>query len=833
MTRKIAFLGGLFLLCACVLVLQIVETRVLSVISYYHLAFFAISMAMFGMTAGSLIVYFNQEFFTPERLLANLSWIASAFAVTVVLSTVVLISTVLLDPGFGFVLSAVLWLKLIAALVPPYIFAGMGISLALTRSPWPVGLVYGFDLAGAAFGCLGALVLMSTLDGVSAMLMVGALGAAAALAFARGCSDAEARAVVLPSWLRMLHRPGALLVVFALLALGNAAIHPHGLLLSFAKGKAEDPRISEHMQWNSYSRIRAEKTVHESPAMWGASPTMPETEVDQRYMNIDGDAGTAMYRFSGNLQEVDFLKYDVTSLAYYIRNQGRSAVIGVGGGRDLLTAYLFGFRDVTGVELNPIFISYFTSRFRDFNHLADLRGVRLEADEARSWFASVGRDRQFDLVQMSMIDTWAATGVGAFSLSENGLYTVQGWRHFMASLAPSGVFTVSRWYAPDNVDETGRLVSLAKATLLDMGVADPAQHLVLASYANLSTLIVGRAPFSAEDLATLRDAANRLGFSILISPGQPAASEALRQIMQAPDAAALGALSAKFHLDVSPPTDERPFFFNQLRLTDPVAMLRAMEANSGVIKGNLGATITLLIIVLLSFVLVVLTIILPALPSARQVSARLVGLGTAYFLLIGFGFMFVEIGLIQRLSLFLGHPVYGLAVGLFAIILSTGIGSLLSDRWPISDALSALSWCGLTALYLVLLPAWLPVLVGSFEAYSITVRALVAIVMILPLGLLMGFGFPTGMRLANAINARPTPWFWAINGAAGVLAASIAVAVNIAFSIKVSIWLGACCYLLTGIVAVALIHTSPSARGRMAAKGKLVSASARRGRSRA
>jgi hypothetical protein len=108
-----------------------------------------------------------------------------------VLSTVVLISTVLLDPRLGFILSAVLWLKLIAALVPPYIFAGMDISLALTRSPWPVGLVYGSDLAGAAFGCLGALMLMSTLDAVSAMLMVGALGAAAAVAFAHGCSDAE------------------------------------------------------------------------------------------------------------------------------------------------------------------------------------------------------------------------------------------------------------------------------------------------------------------------------------------------------------------------------------------------------------------------------------------------------------------------------------------------------------------------------------------------------------------------------------------------------------------------------------------------------------------
>ena len=191
MLRKAAFLAGLFLLCACVLILQIVETRILSVISFYHLAFFAISMAMFGITAGALIVYFNQDFFAPERLLAHLSWIAAAFALTAVLSTVVLISTVLINWPVRLVLSAMLWLKLIAGLLPPYVFAGMGISLALTRSPWPIGQVYGTDLAGASLGCLGALVLMSTVDGVSAMLMVAALGASAALAFAVGCTATE------------------------------------------------------------------------------------------------------------------------------------------------------------------------------------------------------------------------------------------------------------------------------------------------------------------------------------------------------------------------------------------------------------------------------------------------------------------------------------------------------------------------------------------------------------------------------------------------------------------------------------------------------------------
>jgi hypothetical protein len=394
---------------------------------------------------------------------------------------------------------------------------------------------------------------------------------------------------------------------------------------------------------------------------------------------------------------------------------------------------------------------------------------------------------------------------------------VEGWRKFLGSLAPNGVFTVSRWYSPKDVDETGRLLSLAKATLLDIGVPDPRRHLVLAAFDNLSTLIVSRAPFSRDDLARLHDITAQMGFSILVSPDAPEPSEVLQQIMAAPDVAALQALSAKFHLDVSPPTDDRPFFFNQLRITDPASMLRAMQADSGVIKGNLGATIVLLIIIALSFVLVVLTIALPALPSVRRVSRRLIGAGTVYFLLIGLGFMSVEIGVIQRLSLFLGHPVYGLAVGLFAIILSTGVGSLVSDRLPLSSPRRLMLWSGALAFYLGALPFWLPLFVGVFEASPIVIRAAAAVLMVAPLGLLMGFGFPTGMALVNALDTRPTPWFWAINGAAGVLAASIAVAVNIAFSISTSIWLSAICYLLVGAAALALVRESPVARGAVAA----------------
>jgi hypothetical protein len=175
--------------------------------------------------------------------------------------------------------------------------------------------------------------------------------------------------------------------------------------------------------------------------------------------------------------------------------------------------------------------------------------------------------------------------------------------------------------------------------------------------------------------------------------------------------------------------------------------------------------------------------------------------------------MFVEIGLIQRLSLFLGHPVYGLAIGLFGLILATGIGSLASELLPLRNAGRLIAWCGVTALALAALPLWLPQIVQAYQALPITGRAAVAIGLIAPVGLLMGFGFPTGMRLVNGIDPRPTPWFWAINGAAGVLAAGVAVLVSIAVSISACLWVGAACYLLLALAAVALARM----RGKAAA----------------
>jgi hypothetical protein len=806
------FLFGLFLICMCTLMLQIIETRILSVISYYHLAFFSISIAMFGITAGSLFVYFREKWFSPERLFENLVWICSAFAIAVELSALLLISTVLMIAGKSeFLMMVLLWLKLIVILVAPYFFAGMAISLALTRSPWPVPLVYSVDLVGAATGCLVVLAVLTFVDSVSALFFVGAVGALAAIFFASARrAGAFLSEPLLPvARFRIFARPSILAAAFALLAFGNAAIQPYGLKLSIVKNRLEsilpgtpNTRVLEFVRWNSFSRVHVRPSALETPAMWGPSSDMPPSVIEQRGMAIDGSAGTAMYRFDGDFGKLEFLKYDVTNLAYYIRHAGRAAVIGVGGGRDLLSAQLFGFRDVTGVELNPIFIDLLSRVFRSYNHLADLEGTRLFVDEARSWFAR--SSDHFDSIQMSLIDTWAATGVGAFSLSENGLYTLQGWRTFFDHLTPSGTFTVSRWYSPNNVAETGRMLSLAMATLIDERISSPREHIFLAATGTLATLIVARAPFTPEELAALTATADRLHFTILVSPQSPSKSPVLSKIITATTLQGLNEAVANYPLDLSAPTDERPFFFNQLRITDPASLWLALSSIAGVANGNLVATVTIAVVIVLSAILVLISAVVPSLPSVRRVTPRMAVLGSGYFILIGLGFMFVEIGLIQRISIYLGHPVYGMAIGLFGIIVSTGLGSLCSYRLSLLTGLRLQLWIGALGLYLIFLPYWFPVLINHFAAGGILVRAAVSLTAIVPSGVLMGFAFPTGMEIVNAIDSRPTPWFWAVNGAAGVLAAGIAVIVSIQSTISTTLWCGAACYLLLAPIAINL-----------------------------
>ena len=283
--------------------------------------------------------------------------------------------------------------------------------------------------------------------------------------------------------------------------------------------------------------------------------------------------------------------------------------------------------------------------------------MTFHVDEARSWFAR-STDR-FDLIQMSLIDTWAATGAGAYTLSENGLYTVEAWQQFLRHLTPAGVFTVSRWYGQGAVNETGRMVSLAVAAVMELGAKAPDRHIFLATSRRIATLVVSPSPLSSAAIKSLEEASEEYGYRILLGPGRDSSSEVLSRIVFSKSRQELFDYTSNLRLDLTPPTDERPFFFNQLPLHDLKKFFGETLPNLrlGVAKGNLRATVTLVILIGLSLLLVLCTIVVPLRPAIADVGRRLVFGGTAYFFLIGAGFMFFEIALLQRMSVFLGHPM--------------------------------------------------------------------------------------------------------------------------------------------------------------------------------
>ncbi len=803
MLDRFCFYAGVFCLTLSMLMLEVIQTRILSVMAWYYLAFFVISIAMFGMTAGSVWVYLKREQLSYDNLSQKLTFYTSAYA----LSVLFCLAMQLTIPLTGvFTASGVFaWAELTICVSIPFFLAGVAISLALTRSPYPIGYVYAVDLVGAAAGCLLVLVLLNYLDGPAAMLTAGTVGAFGAIFFS--FSHVGEWPYIKKGFNQLFLRPVLIFIGLTILCVANTQT-TKGLHPMFVKDNIE--RRNKNMlyeKWNSYSRVAVYNRGMRSAHLWGASAKFPDIQKEWRILNIDGAAGSPMYRFRGQSEELEFLKYDITNFAYYYKNSGKAAIIGIGGGRDILSAWYFGFRDITGIELNPINVNLLQNEkgFSDFCNVNTLPGVKLIADEARSWFAR--STEQFDLIQMSMIDTWAATGAGAFSLSENGLYTVEGWNIFLNHLKPDGVLTVSRWHAPGEINETGRMIALAAAALMDQGVTEPHKHIFIASVRNkLATLVLSRSPLDASAIQKLNQAAVGLEYVIVHSPDKSSDSVVLQNILSAKNRAELDAYTATLDLNLTPPTDDKPFFFNQLPFHKPAKLFEFLmniwegvsqtSVQEGVVFGNLLATRTLIMIVVLSILLVLATIVIPMLPALRETPLALISGGSAYFSVIGMGFMFVEIGFLQRLNVFLGRPAYSLSIVLFALILFTGAGSFLSERYKLNTCKRFVIWSLGLFVYLITLPFWAPFLFIWLQTVDIWIKCLFAVALISPAGFMMGYAFPSGMRLVQYIDNRPTPWFWAMNGAAGVLSSTLAVVISIALGIHWNFILGAICYLM-------------------------------------
>jgi len=771
---------------------EVVLTRLLSVMCWYYVAFVSVSMAMFGMTAGALMVQLRPAFFAEQLLPLRLCQSVLAVAISMPLSLLIMLSIPLdISLALQTVFSFLLFSSVIAV---PFFFAGVAVCIALTKMPFPMGRVYFVDLSGAACGCLGAVALLSIIDAPSAIFAISALLFLSAAAYAVYANKPRLRKRSLIA--------GALLAVIA----GLNSLTIHGIQPIWAKG-AFDRRVGVFAEvWNPISEVRFWKPIFDGPQMWGPSPHLPEFTVEAMHMTIDNDAGTEMIRFNGDLATVPFLRYDVTSIAAQLRRGGTAAVIGVGGGRDVLNCAANGFKRIVGIEINSAIVRMTSRRLDWYSGFSKIPGFELHNDEGRSYLTRSGE--RFDLIQASLVDTWAATSAGAMTLSENSLYTVDGWRIFYDHLKPGGLITFSRWYIEPQQSQTYRLFSVAYAMLLSEGVADPSRHLVLIGSGPVATLLASNQPFTPADLDALRRISGEMGFNIIYLPGETTAVPELRRIIASRTLEEMTSLQDENGADYSPTFDSSPYFFNGVHLR----ALPRFLTHQGHTR-NLLAIVFLLIFFVAAVILVMACIAVPAWAAYRQQkgSSPAPAGAIVYFIAIGLGFMCVEMAMMQQLSIFLGHPIYSMVVVLAGLIMSTGVGSFASDRWSVNSAwqgrIPPIAGALLVALYFSLV---LPVM-HAYTAALLWQRALICLLLIAPPGFVMGFCFPIGLRWMKALSQeRNLPWMWALNGAAGTLGSFVAMLVSMETSIGTCVLTGAAFYVLAAVALPRRPSTIPS-----------------------
>jgi hypothetical protein len=776
---------GVFFVAFSTLMFELLLTRLFSVVMWYHFAFVAISAALFGMTIGAIGVYLNREKLRQigeRKVMAQWSLYSglSMIAGLLVFVAVPIVPT----PFYGTIATAVI---VLSALSIPFIASGVVLALALTHFSARVGSVYAIDLLGAATGCFAVIFALRISDGSTAVFAAALVALFGSLAFAHRQPE-----------IKRLARIGIagtlILISISLFAIASGE-HPFRLI--WGKSILEPSSISE--EWNTFSRVSVYPREDRSPFGWGLSDKCDAMrEVEQLYLNIDGDAGTILTKFDGDTSKFGYLACDITNLVHHLIHGADVFIVGSGGGRDVLSALSFNALSVTAVELNDEILRAVNETFGDFTgHLDKDPRVTFANDEARSYLTR--DDSRYDIIQVSLIDTWAATAAGAFALSENALYTEEAWTLFMNRLTERGMLSVSRWYHGKFPAESYRTAALAVAALKNIGVEDPASHIALVTatpkqykrgtdHYGISTIIVSKNPMDIVNVTDIVQVSMKYDFEIQAAPHVPPSDEILATILSGD----MKKASTMINANINAPTDEQPFFFNFIR---PIDLITPANWKYHNLKSlGLLATMALVVLVFIAMVLMV--------PSRLKRVTLSKGAMTlaAYFLGIGIGFMAVEIGLLQRLSIFFGHPSYALLVALPTILVASGLGSMASDSRML-QRIPARTKILILVVAISAVVNFLPWLVENGSAWENHVRVLVAVGLLFPLGFLMGMPFATGMRLASKHEEKLTPWLWGLNGVASVAASVLAVLLSLVGGITFAFLLGIAGYLVTAFAA--------------------------------
>jgi hypothetical protein len=761
---------ALLLVCLAGLLLEVGYTRIASYKLWYYYTYLVIGLSLLGIGSGGIVVAIWKPIrrVATERIIALASvWGAVSVAVGYLVIARIPIDTIAIwDYGtrasfVNLALLAVICFVLFAT----FVALGIIIAVVLGRARERVGRLYFADLTGAALGCLLAIPLMTRLSPPAVVML-------SALVFA----------VV---GLLSLPRRSALFAVGAVVSvLLVVAVGAHDRLPEI---RAEEGKVGlgsgiVYSEWGPVFRV-----------------DVAEVPDEQKLLFHDATFGSSIWPFDGDVDSLTYFDEDPRKIPFDVLDEtpARELIIGSAGGNEILASLYHGAPRIEAVELNPVTVSLLTDRFADFTgNLPDRSDVDLHQGDGRSYLAR--SDSSYDLVWYVAPDSYAATNAassGAFVLSESYLYTTEMISETLEHLTDDGVMVVQFGELSFDVrpNRTSRYVVTARQALEDAGVDDPGDHLLVAAHrsegsGDLSTIIVKRTPFTPDEVAAFTESVDSLPNDVVVHVpgGAPAASEMGEHVvarLAGGSAAQVDEIVAGHNREISAITDDGPFFWHFSGFRDVLTDITTpLDVNDP--EDVIGERV-LLLLLLFAMLYAAIFLLLPFL-AVRKTWAALPAKATSgvYFGALGLGFMLYEITMIQRLVLFLGYPTYSLTVTLASILVSTGIGALLSRRLVDRTRTAMPVILGILALLTLFYQFGLDSLTTSMLSAGLGVRVAVAVAVLTPLGLCLGTFMPLGLGLVSRLGDHGeeyAAWSWAVNGFFSVIGSVLTTILSMAF----------------------------------------------------
>lgn len=754
--------------------LELLITKILSYVFWNHIVYLIISIALlgYGISSSFIIIFHRKRANVSEHRFIFINIIAYVVSV---FTALILLKYLDITPG-RLVHQAIPLLTAYLLFVLPFFFSGNVIIFLFFLYPKYSNRLYFWDLFGAALGCLAFPLLITKVGAIHGILICACITLIATIPLSKFHAVHSLTDRILLAILLLLT-----LFTAALLPLGNRVItlHPDPTKsLGCALDRTTNPSSTrEYMAWDVVSRVDIVSN-HDSPLNIGWTRINPR----RKLITFDGDAISQIDTLSEGFPTKDnieqFRKSDLHVPFFENLPNRNHLIIGLGGGPDIARSLLLQAKNITGVEINAAIIKAMKGHFSNFSgQIFNRPNVKTYHAEGRSFLRR--EKHRFDLIQMTGVDTFTALNTGAYVLAENYLYTVEAIRDYYSHLSDEGILCIHRWFFDQKPRESLRLFATALEALRQEKVSHPEHHIAVVR-AGSGITFVRKKPFTKNEVLSIKH--KLLGRNgnprIIYMPWLESNLEAAKDYMGLLAAFRNNTLDSfydQYEYDVRPVNDDKPFFFKYYKSTQLWRIPLRSLFSSGPIRGY-WAYLVFITVLISAFFAVSLFIFLPLFLFRRD-GIKIKGslFFSLYFLSLGLGFIFIEITLMQKFALFLGHPMYSVSTVLGGMLLFAGLGSAASDKWGNNPIRLLTLAIAILLIMISSFPFLSNLVTEQLFGYDLVYRVPVVLILIAPIAFPLGFFFPTGLKIVEKRASEFVPWAWGINSGFTVIGSVLAI----------------------------------------------------------